>query len=149
MKQNKKIPPKSNRKYFLHQKNPHTQWCEPCRKVKVEFAQAASNLKAYFALAALNMLGEVTHNTKYGINVTDLPTMFYFKDGQYIKQFDHARTAAGIAAFMKDPLQNYKMLMEDWEMVPDTALRHLNEKNFESVLRDQEMAIVYFHAPCM
>lgn len=81
----------------------YAPWCGHCKKMKPEFADAATELKGRAVLAGMDVDTPDSYAIRQWFNISGFPTVIYFENGQ--KKFDYSgpRTKDGIVQWMRDP----------------------------------------------
>ncbi len=72
------------------------EWCGPCRMVAPVLEEIANEYRGKVIVAKVNVDNEPTLAEQY--NVTGIPLLGVFKDGQMVKQLVGARPKAAIVA---------------------------------------------------
>ncbi len=72
------------------------EWCGPCRMVAPVLEEIANEYRGKVVVAKVNVDNEPTLAEQY--NVTGIPLLGVFKDGQMVKQLVGARPKAAIVA---------------------------------------------------
>ncbi len=72
------------------------EWCGPCRMVAPVLEEIANEYRGRVVVAKVNVDNEPTLAEQY--NVTGIPLLGVFKDGQMVKQLVGARPKAAIVA---------------------------------------------------
>lgn len=77
----------------------YAPWCGHCKTLAPEFIKAAEMLAGVATLAEVDCTKEEALAEKY--EVKGFPTLYLFRNGEKVKDYDGPRTAAGIASYMK------------------------------------------------
>ena len=72
------------------------EWCGPCRMVAPVLEEIANEYRGKVVVAKVNVDNEPTLAEQY--NVTGIPLLGVFKDGQMVKQLVGARPKAAIVS---------------------------------------------------
>ncbi len=72
------------------------EWCGPCRMVAPVLEEIANEYRGRVVVAKVNVDNEPTLAEQY--NVTGIPLLGVFKDGQMVKQLVGARPKAAIVS---------------------------------------------------
>lgn len=78
----------------------HAPWCKHCRAIKPIFAEAARSMPSeYGALGAC----DVTHASELAdkLQIQQLPTIKYFRSGQFVADYLGTRTSSDLIDFVK------------------------------------------------
>ncbi|GET93807.1 protein disulfide isomerase [Leishmania tarentolae] len=77
----------------------YAPWCGHCKTLAPEFEKAADALAGVATLAEVDCTKEEDLSSKYEIK--GFPTLYIFRNGEKVKDYDGPRTAAGIVSYMK------------------------------------------------
>lgn len=83
----------------------YAPWCGHCKAMKPAFAEAAAKLhekKSNCLLAAVDATVETTLSSK--LSVKAFPTLKFFRNGNYIMEYEKGRSVDDIVQFMLDQL---------------------------------------------
>ena len=129
----------------------YAPWCGHCKRLKPEFASAATKLKKKSVLAAMDVDKPDTFAIRQEYNISGFPTILYFENGAKKYDYSGGRDAEGIVEWMNDPQPPAKQpaepeTEEDWSE-QSTNVVHLNEENFEDTISTHANVLVMFYAP--
>lgn len=79
------------------------EWCGPCRMVAPVLEEIANEYRGKVVVAKVNVDNEPTLAEQY--NVTGIPLLGVFKDGQMVKQLVGARPKAAIVSELAEFLK--------------------------------------------
>ena len=121
--------------------------CGYCKKLKPEYAQAATELKPNSILAAMDVDRSENYKIKTVYNITGFPTMLYFKNGNMEFQYGGEYNKNGLVEWMNDPQPpKEKEPEKSWADEEDVFVTFLTTDNFDSFIESHENVLVKFYA---
>ena len=142
-------------KFIRKEKKPilimfYAPWCGHCKRLKPEFASAATRLKGQAVLAGMDVDTLSARDVKIEYNITGYPTVLYFKGGEMVYAYGGDRTEEGIVEWMKDPQpppeKGPEPEEEKWSDQPSNVI-HLTDETFDGFISTNPSVLVMFHAP--
>jgi len=125
----------------------YAPWCGHCKKMKPDFAKAATALKGKAIIAGLDANAASGKKSAAMFNVTGFPTIKYFDEGKYLFDFGGSRDLEGLLAFMKNPAPPPPPPAPEvpWSEV-ESDVAHLGD-NFDEFISAHNSTLVMFYAP--
>eukprot|EP00057_Strongylocentrotus_purpuratus_P027764 XP_011682238.1 PREDICTED: protein disulfide-isomerase A5 [Strongylocentrotus purpuratus] len=80
----------------------YAPWCGHCKRMKPEFAGAATDLKGDAVLAGMDVDRPENMASRQAYNITGFPTILYFEKGKRKFDFGGERTRQGIIDWMEE-----------------------------------------------
>ena len=128
----------------------YAPWCGHCKKMKPEFAQAATKLKGKAVLAGMDVDKPDAMLVREEFNITGFPTVLYFEGGQLLYDYWGSRDEAGIIEWMKNPQpppkREEQTVEANWAGELENIV-HLTIENFEEFVKSNPSVLVAFYAP--
>ncbi|ESN92531.1 hypothetical protein HELRODRAFT_115877 [Helobdella robusta] len=125
----------------------YAPWCGFCKKLKPEFAEAASILKGEAVLAGMDVDTLDGEPIRMEFNITGFPTLIYFKNGEKVYNYGGSNDRDGVVAWMRNPVPaKVEEPEKDWSEM-DNDVIHLTEDNFDDIINASSSALVMFYAP--
>ncbi|CAN8013354.1 unnamed protein product, partial [Ixodes persulcatus] len=140
------------RKLFQKETSPilimfYAPWCVFCKRLKPDYAKAATELKGHSVLAAMDLSKPENAVVRHHYNVTGFPTLIYFEAGNLKHKYEGENNKEAIVAFMKNPEKKAtKPKEEAWSDTPSDVV-HLTEATFDDALQSTASLLVMFYAP--
>ncbi|XP_033625097.1 protein disulfide-isomerase A5-like [Asterias rubens] len=125
----------------------YAPWCGHCKKMKPEFAGAATELKKSAVLAGLDVDLPTNYEVRNAFNITGFPTILYFEEGQRKYDFGGERDKNGIVEWMKNPQPPKEPEQESQWSDEESEVIHLLDDSFDSYIESHESVLVMFYAP--
>lgn len=128
----------------------YAPWCGHCKRMKPEFAEAASAVNGRYILAGMDVDSPDAYGIRQEFNITGFPTLVYFEKGR--KKFDYGggRDKEGILEWLKNPKPPAEAppTQEEppWNEVESDVV-HLTTENFDSFMTENPSVLVMFYAP--
>ena len=128
----------------------YAPWCGHCKRMKPEFAEAATEVKSRFVLAGMDVDSPDAYGIRQEFNITGFPTIVYFEKGK--KKFDYGggRDKDGILEWLKDPKPPSEAppTQEEppWSEVESDVV-HLTSDTFDTFVAENPSVLVMFYAP--
>lgn len=126
----------------------YAPWCGHCKKLKPEYAEAATELKGKAVLAGMDTEIPEAYGIRQEFNITGYPTLVYFERGVKKYEYSGGRDKESILEWMKDPKEAPKQQEEEapWSETESDVV-HLTDDTFDAFLVDNPSVLVMFHAP--
>jgi len=128
----------------------YAPWCGYCKKLKPDYAAAATALKGKGTLAGMDVDKPDTHNVKTKFNITGYPTLIYFEKGEEKFQYGGEMNKDGLIEWMKNPTPKPAAPKEpevDTWAEDNPEVLHMNDKTFAPSLQATDSVLVMFYAP--
>nr|XP_034307085.1 protein disulfide-isomerase A5-like isoform X1 [Crassostrea gigas] len=144
--------PKAFYKMLRKQKQPmlvmfYAPWCGFCKRMKPDFAAAATALKGQAILAGIDVDKPHQMELRQEYNITGFPTLYYFENGKKKFNYGGENNKDGILSWMKDPKPPQpKEEEKPWSAEPSDVI-HLTDDNFATVMAENPSVLVMFYAP--
>ena len=128
----------------------YAPWCGHCKRMKPEFAEAATEVKGRFVLAGMDVDSPDAYGIRQEFNITGFPTIVYFEKGK--KKFDYGggRDKDGILEWLKDPKPPAEapptQEEQPWSEVESDVV-HLTSDTFDPFVTENPSVLVMFYAP--
>lgn len=144
--------PKSFNKLLNSEKKPiltmfYAPWCGHCKRMKPEFAQAATELKSDAVLVGMDVDNPQSQGLRSIYNITGFPTILYFENGRKKYDFGGERTKDGIIEWMQDPQPPKEPEKEAEWSDEESEVVHLSDDSFDPYLLEHSSVLVMFYAP--
>ncbi|XP_014671849.1 PREDICTED: protein disulfide-isomerase A5-like [Priapulus caudatus] len=81
----------------------YAPWCGFCKKLKPEFAVAATLVKNRVVLAGMDVNKPENSMVNAAFNITGYPTLLYFERGAFLYKYGGENTQDGIVKWLEDP----------------------------------------------
>lgn len=128
----------------------YAPWCGHCKRMKPEFASAASEVKTQFVLAGMDVDTPDAYGIRQEFNITGFPTIVYFEKGRKKFEYGGGRDKDGILEWLRDPKppEDAKPQEEEqpWSEVESDVV-HLTTENFDTFIAGNPSVLVMFYAP--
>ncbi|XP_033107441.1 protein disulfide-isomerase A5-like [Anneissia japonica] len=125
----------------------YTPWCGHCKKMKPEFAGAATELLGEAILAGMDVDRPENYETRTSFNITGFPTIIYFENGKRKLDYGGERNKEGIITWMADPQPPKEPEKEQEWSEEETDVVHLLDDTFDDYLATHSSVMVMFYAP--
>ncbi|XP_071942391.1 protein disulfide-isomerase A5-like [Antedon mediterranea] len=125
----------------------YTPWCGHCKKMKPEFASAATELLGDAVLAGMDVDRPENYQSRTSFNITGFPTIIYFENGKRKLDYGGERNKDGIIAWMADPQPPKEPEKEQEWADEETDVVHLKDDTFDDYLATHSSVMVMFYAP--
>jgi len=127
----------------------YAPWCGFCKRLKPDFAAAATALKGESLLAGMDV--DQTHNqpVRTAFNITAFPTIMYFEKGVLKYKYGGENNKDGIINWMRNPSppkEEGESTEASWADEP-SEVQHLSELSFDPFLASHNSTLVMFYAP--
>ncbi|GAB6019292.1 hypothetical protein CHUAL_000887 [Chamberlinius hualienensis] len=125
----------------------YVPWCGFCKKLKPDFAQAATELKRQAVLAGMDVNNPENGVIRHHFNITGFPTLIYFENGKFRQIYDGDNNKEGIVHFIKNPYQPKEKSKEtEWQDIVSDVV-HLTDSSFEELIAKESSVLVMLYAP--
>ena len=129
----------------------YAPWCGHCKRMKPEFASAATKLKGRAVLMGMNVDTPKAYQIRTDYNISGFPTVLYFEDGEKLYDFWDERTEEGIVRWISDPKpppEEPESATEEQKWSDEESeVAHLSDESFETFLGDNPSVLVMYYAP--
>ena len=129
----------------------YAPWCGHCKRLKPEYAAAATELKKKSVLAAMDVDKPDAFAIRQDYNISGFPTIIYFESGDRKYDYSGGRDTEGIIEWMNNPQPPAEQPTESQNEVEwseqATNVVHLNEDNFDDTISTHANVLVMFYAP--
>ncbi|KAL3836941.1 hypothetical protein ACJMK2_022344, partial [Sinanodonta woodiana] len=139
-------------KLLKREKNPvlamfYAPWCGFCKKLKPDFAAAATEMKGKAALVGLDVEKPHLMNLRAEYNITGFPTLYYFKEGRVQYRYGGENNKDGIVNWLNDPKPPEEPKKEKEWADDETDVVHLHDDDFDDFINTHNSVMVMFYAP--
>lgn len=125
----------------------YAPWCGFCKRLKPDYAQAATDLKKIAILGAMDVNKPENAAVRQHFNISGFPTLIYFENGKPRHVYEGENNKEAIINFVKNPHQpKPKSQEQEWHEVPSEVV-HLTDATFDSYISEQPAVLVMFYAP--
>lgn len=125
----------------------YAPWCGYCKKLKPDFALAATELKGEAVMAGMDVDTYEGYTVRQKFNITGFPTLIYFEDGEEKYRYQGKHDKSSIVEWMRNPSPSTPPLKEDeWKDEPSEVV-HLSDSTFDDFIGSNPSVLVMFYAP--
>jgi protein disulfide-isomerase/protein disulfide isomerase family A protein 5 len=125
----------------------YAPWCGHCKRLKPEFAAAASELKGTAVLAGMDVDNPEGAIVRTEFNITGFPTLIYFEHGTMKYRYGGENNKDGIVKWMQSPSPPVEPEQEPEWSETDTEIVHLTDATFDEFIATNSSVLVMFYAP--
>ncbi|CAH1775049.1 unnamed protein product [Owenia fusiformis] len=125
----------------------YAPWCGFCKRIKPDYASAATELKGESVMAGMDVDKPENMNVRTAFNITGFPTILYFEKGQMKYKYGGENTKDGLVSWMRDPQPPKEPEKEAEWSDAENDVEHLTDENFDTFTADKESVLVMFYAP--
>ncbi|CAD5112143.1 DgyrCDS1382 [Dimorphilus gyrociliatus] len=126
----------------------YAPWCGFCKKIKPDYAAAATEVKNKYVIAAMDVNKPENSDVKEVYNITGFPTILYFtKGGKKHMTFGGENTKEGIISWLDDPQPPKPKEKEKEWAEEENEVEHLTDETFDDHIAKNSKVIVMFYAP--
>ncbi|KAK2166678.1 hypothetical protein NP493_1310g00031 [Ridgeia piscesae] len=125
----------------------YAPWCGFCKKLKPDYASAATELKGHSVLAGMDVDRPENMDVRMVYNITGFPTILYFERGQLKYKYGGKNDKEGIIAWMKDPGPPKEEEKEPQWADEESEVVHLTDDTFDDYIASNPSVLVMFYAP--
>lgn len=125
----------------------YAPWCGYCKKIKPDYAAAATEVKNQYVLAAMDVNKPENSDVKDIYNITGFPTLLYFVKGEKPKPFGGENNKEGIISWLNDPQPPKPKEKEKEWSEEQNEVAHLTDDTFDEFISKNSKVIVMFYAP--
>ncbi|XP_078580820.1 uncharacterized protein LOC144864522 isoform X4 [Branchiostoma floridae x Branchiostoma japonicum] len=125
----------------------YAPWCGHCKRLKPDYAAAATELKGQATLAGMDVDKPENEPVRRQFNITGFPTILYFEGGKQKYKYGGENNKQGIVSWMKDPQPPVEKAPEpEWSDVESDVV-HLTDETFDTYMEEHASVLVMFYAP--
>jgi len=126
----------------------YAPWCGYCKRIKPDFAAAATELKGESLLAGMDVDQPHNQAVRTAFNITGFPTIFYFEKGNLKYKYGGENNKDGIVSWMRDPSppKEEGAAEAEWADEP-SEVAHLTDTTFDPFIATHNSTLVMFYAP--
>jgi len=126
----------------------YAPWCGYCKRLKPDFAAAATELKGESMLAGMDVDQPHNQAVRSAFNITGFPTIFYFEKGSLKYKYGGENNKDGIVSWMRDPSppKEEGAAEAEWADEP-SEVAHLTDTTFDPFIAAHNSTLVMFYAP--
>uniref|UniRef100_A0A7M5XDK5 Thioredoxin domain-containing protein n=1 Tax=Clytia hemisphaerica TaxID=252671 RepID=A0A7M5XDK5_9CNID len=127
----------------------YAPWCGYCKRLKPDYAAAATELKGKAVLVGMDVDKPDAFNVRYQFNITGFPTLIYFENGEQKYNYAGKMDKEGLISWMQDPKPAEDKKEEEEESWSEQApeILHLTDSTFDEGLKEHASIVVMFYAP--
>jgi len=125
----------------------YAPWCGFCKRLKPDYAAAATTLKNDYALVGIDVDKPPMMSLRMEYNITGFPTIFLFENGRVKMKYGGENNKDGIISWMKDPQPPKEPVKEKEWSEESSEVHHLTDENFKEFVIDNPSTLVMFYAP--
>ncbi|XP_060583219.1 protein disulfide-isomerase A5-like [Ruditapes philippinarum] len=125
----------------------YAPWCGFCKRLKPDFAAAATELKGQVIMAGIDVDKPQQMALRAQYNITGFPTLYYFEGGKLKYKYGGENNKEGLVKWLKNPSEPEEPKPEtQWEdEAPEVA--HLHDNTWEDFMSTHGSVLVMFYAP--
>ncbi|PVD35860.1 hypothetical protein C0Q70_02829 [Pomacea canaliculata] len=125
----------------------YAPWCGYCKRLKPEFAAAATEVKGKAQLVGIDVDKPQMMGMRTQYNVTGFPTLYYFEKGRAMFRYGGENNKDGIITWLNNPRPPEEPKKEaEWSEEPSEVV-HLEDSNFDTYIKEHSSVLVMFYAP--
>jgi len=126
----------------------YAPWCGYCKRIKPDFAAAATELKGESMLAGMDVDQPHNQAVRTAFNITGFPTIMYFEKGNLKFKYGGENNKEGIVSWMRDPSppKEEGATEAEWADEP-SEVAHLTDTTFDPFIAAHNSSLVMFYAP--
>ncbi|KAI0233262.1 Protein disulfide-isomerase A5 [Lamellibrachia satsuma] len=125
----------------------YAPWCGFCKKIKPDYASAATELKGHSVLAGMDVDRSENMEVRMLFNITGFPTILYFERGQLQYKYGGANDKDGIITWMKNPNPPKEEVKEPQWADEESDVAHLTDESFDDYIATNPSVLIMFYAP--
>ncbi|XP_067937992.1 protein disulfide-isomerase A5-like [Watersipora subatra] len=125
----------------------YAPWCGHCKRLKPEFAAAATEVKTSNVLVGINADKPALSPLRTVFNITGYPTLFYFSKGNLLFKYGGENDKEGIVEWLKNPSEPKEPEKEVAWSEKENDVHHLSTETFDEFLNANPSVLVMFYAP--
>jgi len=125
----------------------YAPWCGYCKKMKPDFAEAATELKPDSTLVGIDVDKPPMMNVRTQMNITGFPTLYFFENGRVKYKYGGGVDKAAIVTWMKDPQPPKEPAKEAVWADEESYVEHLTDDNLKEYVMDNPSVLIMFYAP--
>lgn len=126
----------------------YAPWCGFCKKLKPDFALAATELKPEAVMAGMDVDTFEGYPVREKYNITGFPTLIYFENGEEKYRYQGKYDKDSIVDWMRNPTPSAPPRKEEdeWKDEPSDVV-HLSDSTFDDFVISNPSVLVMFYAP--
>lgn len=125
----------------------YAPWCGYCKKLKPDFALAATELKGEAIMAGMDVDTYEGYPIREQLNITGFPTLIYFDDGEEKYRYSGKHDKDSLVEWMRNPAPSTPPPKEEeWSDIPSEVV-HLKDDTFDDFIANNPSVLVMFYAP--
>ncbi|CAH3172769.1 unnamed protein product [Porites evermanni] len=125
----------------------YAPWCGYCKKLKPEYALAATELKGEAIMAGMDVDTYEGYTVREKYNITGFPTLIYFENGEEKYRYGGKHDKDSLVEWMRNPAPaTAPPKEEEWSDVPSDVV-HLSDSTFDDFVANNPSVLVMFYAP--
>ncbi|KAJ7391850.1 hypothetical protein OS493_016140 [Desmophyllum pertusum] len=126
----------------------YAPWCGYCKKLKPDYALAASELKGEAIMAGMDVDTYEGYPIREQYNITGFPTLIYFESGEEKYRYQGKHDKDSLVEWMRNPKEPPPPppAEKDWSEI-DSEVKHLTDDTFKGFLKKKKHVLVMFYAP--
>ncbi|XP_076456070.1 protein disulfide-isomerase A5-like [Babylonia areolata] len=125
----------------------YAPWCGYCKRLKPDFAAAASEVKGRANLVGIDVDKPHMMGLRALYNITGFPTLYYFEKGKVKYRYGGDHSKDGIVSWLGNPKPPEEPKKEaEWAEEPSEVV-HLEDDTFDDFVKEHPSVLVMFYAP--
>lgn len=125
----------------------YAPWCGYCKKLKPDYALAATELKREAVMAGMDVDSYEGYTVREKYNITGFPTLIYFEHGEEKYRYQGKHDKDSIVEWIRNPAPSTPPPKEEeWSDVPSDVV-HLTDSTFNDFIANNPSVLVMFYAP--
>ncbi|KAK0050068.1 protein disulfide-isomerase A5, partial [Biomphalaria pfeifferi] len=125
----------------------YAPWCGYCKRLKPEFAAAASEVKNDATLVGIDVDKPHMMHLRLQYNITGFPTLYYFENGHLKFKYGGENNKAGIISWLQNPQESKEKETEVEWADENSNVFHLTDLTFNEFIKQNPSVLVMFYAP--
>ncbi|XP_078376471.1 putative protein disulfide-isomerase A4 isoform X1 [Oculina patagonica] len=125
----------------------YAPWCGYCKKLKPDYALAATELKGEAIMAGMDVDTYEGYPVREQYNITGFPTLIYFEGGEEKYRYAGKHDKDSLVEWMRNPEPSTPPAKEEeWSDIPSEVV-HLKDDTFDDFIANNPSVLVMFYAP--
>ncbi|XP_058964969.2 probable protein disulfide-isomerase A4 [Pocillopora verrucosa] len=125
----------------------YAPWCGYCKKLKPDYAVAATELKGEAIMAGMDVDTYEAYQIREKFNITGFPTLIYFENGEEKYRYQGKHDKDSLVEWMRNPAPSTPPAKEEeWSDIPSDVV-HLKDDTFDDFIANNPSVLVMFYAP--